>query len=245
MIEYDHIIRGPISHPRAGDEPDYTIAVKRIPETIVEGKRLGRHIKHDSRSLKFRAEMAMDIVSVKHEATGLPLDQGSIGSCTANALVGALDSQPNIRMPIRLEPDAVELYKRETADEGQPYPPNDPGGTGVAVCKAAQELKWITSYQTPTGIDEALRALVVRPVITGVDWWSGFDSPDTSGLVSISGSIRGGHEFVADEIDAPNELVWFWNSWGAAYGQGGRFCMKFDTWDKLLQAGGDATVPIL
>jgi len=36
--------------------------------------------------------------------------------------------------------------------------------------------------------------------------------------------------------------VWFWNSWGTVYALGGRFCMSFDTWERLLEEQGDVTV---
>jgi hypothetical protein len=88
---------------------------------------------------------------------------------------------------------------------------------------------------------------VLQPVITGVTWWDSFDNPDPkTGLVAIApgAKSRGGHEIVADEIDAPNRLVWFWNSWGTGFGLGGRFCMSFDTWDQLVGQQGDVTVPI-
>ncbi len=219
-----------------------------IPETVVAGKRLGRHIDHDPRSRNFQAERATQIVSVKHNAVGLPLDQGDIGSCTANALCGAMDCTTGYRFKYGpfTERGAVNLYKLETRNEGQPYPPNDPGGTGLAVCKAAVELGWISSYSHAFGIDQALEALVLRPVITGVNWYTSFDTPDVIGLVVVSGdaTVRGGHEFVADEIDVPRELVWFWNSWGSSFGVGGRFCMSFATWERLLGEQGDVTVPI-
>jgi len=75
------------------------------------------------------------------------------------------------------------------------------------------------------GIQHALQALVVRPVITGVNWYSSFDNPDPqTGMVAIAAdaTVRGGHEIVADGIDADKKLVWFWNSWGTQYGLGGR-----------------------
>jgi hypothetical protein len=186
-------------------------------------------------------------VSVKHSASGLPLNQGKIGSCTANALCGALDSAPNLAGGApRGEGDAVRLYELETRLEGQPYPPNDPGGTGLMVCKAAKQMGWISSYKHAFGIQHALESLVQRPVITGISWYTSFDQPTAAGLVEIApgATIRGGHEIVADEIDAPNRLVWFWNSWGPGWGVGGRFCMSFDTWSALLQQRGDVTVPI-
>ena len=93
----------------------------KLAEVRVEGKRLGRHIVHDQRSHAFAAEGAAKIVSVTHPSIGLSLDQGPTSSCTANALVGALNRGPNV--PANgpwTEKGAIRLYERETADEGQP-----------------------------------------------------------------------------------------------------------------------------
>lgn len=228
--------------------PDNEVTRSQIPEQSIAGRRLGRHVEHDPRSWDHPAQRAPRIVSVRHQATGLPLDQGQIGSCTANALCGALNSAPDFTAGKPLtEPDAVRVYELETKMEGQPYPPNDPGGTGLLVCKAGRQLGLLTSYKHAFGIQHALEALVMRPVITGINWYTSFDSPDPeTGVVAIApgATVRGGHEIVADEIDAPNRLVWFWNSWGTGFGLGGRFCMSFDTWDQLLHHQGDVTVPI-
>ncbi len=219
-----------------------------LPEQHLPGKRLGRHVEHDPRSREFSAERAPQVVSVTHQATGLPLNQGEIGSCTANALCGALDSAPDFTASTPLEEaQAVHLYESETSLEGNPYPPNDPGGSGLMVCKAAKQMGLISSYKHAFGLQHALEALVVRPVITGISWYTSFDTPDpTTGLVELptSATVRGGHEIVADGIDAEKELVWFWNSWGTQFGLGGRFCMKFATWGQLLENQGDVTVPI-
>lgn len=224
-----------------------TVVRFQLEETRVEGKRLGRHVVHDPRSRDFPAEQAAKIESVQHASQGLPLDQGQIGSCTANALCGALDSAPDSGSHTYTEQDAVSLYELETKLEGQPYPPNDPGGSGLMVCKAAVQLGWIKSYRHAFGVNHALRALMLRPVITGFGWYTSFDQPDANGLITIApgATVRGGHEVLADGIDAPNQLVWFWNSWGTVFAEGGRFCMSFDTWDQLLHERGDVTVPIV
>jgi hypothetical protein len=220
---------------------------KELEEKRVEGRRLGRHVEHDARSRNFAAERAPRVISVDHAARGLPLDQGKLGSCTANALCGALNSShPHLGETLD-ERDAVKLYEVETRIEGKPYPPNDPGGTGLAVCKAAKQRGLIGSYTHAFGIEHALLALVLRPVITGVQWYTSFDEPDRStGLVGLTqgATVRGGHEVVADGIDASSELVWFWNSWGKKWGKGGRFCMSFATWERLLAEQGDVTVPV-
>jgi hypothetical protein len=230
---------------------EYTVSHRHIPEEIVEGKRLGRHVVHDSRSLKHVVKASSKIQSVVHPPVGLPLDQGQLGSCTANATAGAgnCPPSPHVKSPYT-ESGARRLYARETRDEGQPWPPNDPGGSGLAVCQAAKEMGWIKSYSHALSVTAALTALQTRPVITGVDWYEGFDKPDSNGLVEISGQVRGGHEIVVVEVDAPNKLVWLVNSWGLQYGvarnglKGGCFCWSWDTWDQLLGSQGDVTVPI-
>lgn len=212
-----------------------------------QSRRLGRHVCHDERSKMFPADRA-PIKSVQHAAVGLPLDQGHVGSCTANALVGALNSAPDFGGGRALnETDAVAIYELETQMEGQPYPPNDPGGSGLMVCKAAKKMGLIHSYRHALGVTHALEALVLRPVIIGIPWYSTFDQPANDGLVEVGphASIRGGHEVVADGIDADNQLLWCWNSWGAGYGLGGKFCMTWRTFGRLLAEQGDVTVPLM
>jgi hypothetical protein len=221
------------------------VIVQRIPETRVQAKPLGRHVNHDPRSRAFAAQTAPVILSVRHQSIGLPLTQ-IVGSCTAEALIGALNCAPNSTGNAYTQVDAEKLYTLETQMEGQPYPPNDPGGSGLEVCKAAVQMGLIVSYQHTFDLWAALGALVLRPVIAGVNWYTSFDTPDPSGLVTITSdaSVRGGHEILADEIDKPNQLVWFTNSWGPDYGVAGRFCMQFDTFGRLLSEQGDVTVPI-
>jgi hypothetical protein len=229
--------------------PDQQVVARQIQELVVSGRRLGRHVLHDPRSREYPAPRAPSIATVDHKAIGLPLNQGDLGSCTANALCGALDSSPdNAGSQVFDEADAIRLYALETNMEREPYPPNDPGGTGLMVCKAAQRLGWITSYTHAFGIQHALEALTLRPVITGINWYTSFDSPDPrTGLIGIAAgaTVRGGHEVVVDGIDATNQLVWMWNSWGPSWGVGGRFCMTYATWDQLLAEQGDVTVPLL
>lgn len=219
------------------------------------GGPLGRNVEHDPRSyaFKMRADTSVPLHFANHIRHGKILDQGDLGSCTGNALVGAVMCGPLWRRYHNYgEVMAVRLYKRATALDAFPgvYPPDDTGSSGLAVCKAAVEKKLILRYEHAFGIDEALQALMRGAVITGIDWYEGFDHPRDSGLVQIDGEIRGGHEVVARSYvpvtgDFPLDgIVVFDNSWGGSWGRKGSFNMTARTWAALLEAQGDVTVPL-
>jgi hypothetical protein len=207
---------------------------------------LGRNLEHDPRSLSFVAEEATKIVSVIHTGHSLPLDQ-TRGSCTAEALIGALDTDPDFKGKSYVQSDADLLYDEEVREEGYDPAKDDPGGTGLAVCKAARKMGLIKSYTHAFGLQSSLRALVKRPIICGVNWYSSFDDPDPRGLITLKRGafIRGGHEVLVVEIDTHRQEIGCWNSWGSDWGNGGRFRMSWDLWGKLLAEDGDVTVPIV
>jgi hypothetical protein len=210
---------------------------------------LGRLVEHDPRSLNFPFPVTdVPLVTKTWGRYGTILNQGNLGSCTGNAIAGACNCKI-IHIPDTVafhEKDAVHAYSVATQLDGFPgaYPPDDTGSSGLAACKAAKSFGWITSYQHAFDINSALQALMHGPVITGVNWYEGFDNPDASGYVKISGQIRGGHEFVIRGYRALTKLVWADNSWGSSWGYYGRFCFSVDTWAQLLSEQGDVTVPL-
>jgi hypothetical protein len=226
-----------------------------IPETPGAG-RLGRHVEHDLRSLAhpFDTDAAVVLKSVTHLRAGGIFDQGAVGSCTGNAVAGACNIRPTFNAamhPVLVESNAVACYELATKLDGFPgvYPPDDTGSSGLAACQAAKSFGWIRSYKWAFGPDQALAALMARPVCVGVNWYEGFDRPGPGGLVKISGGVRGGHEFVLRGFDAspltPSaRLVWADNSWGPGWGKAGRFCFTVATLEQLLAEQGDAVVPI-
>lgn len=220
--------------------------------------RLGRHVEHDPRSRAYA--LSEDLLpgtytSAVHQVFIPVLDQGQLGSCTghaAEALVGTDPLYGAIPGDVAARPtgdagvdhaQAVALYSAATRLDSirGMYPPTDTGSTGVAVAKAAQKAGLIAGYQHAFSLDAALKALSVMPLIVGVNWYEGFDSPDPSGFVSISGAVRGGHEFLLYGIDAAAQRVMARNSWGPSWGAAGCFSFGFDDLGRLLAEQGDAT----
>jgi hypothetical protein len=223
----------------------------RIDELRVTGKPLGRHVDHDPRSRAYRVVVQDTPPASKvwpHPQK--PLDQGMLGSCTGNALTQVAGTPPfRRRYRHYTEATAVAVYERATVIDGFPgaYPPDDTGSSGLAACKALVERGLASAYWWGFGIDDLTKTVAQNgPAAVGVDWHSGFDVPDSDGLVHPSGVIRGGHEFAvlgwhADTtLGAPRAGVFeCLNSWGISYGKAGRFFVTHDDMGALLAANGD------
>lgn len=229
-----------------------TLHCEHIEEVPVDGKPLGRHVEHDPKSKDYAIEEDTTITykTVSHMRYGSVLNQGQLGSCTGNACAGVVNTAPvhDTSKPILHEADALALYELATKLDSisGSYPPTDTGSSGLAAAKAAMEKGYITSYKHAFSIGAALTALQSRPIMVGVVWYEGFDSPNETGLVEIAGQIRGGHEFeilgFKLESDLNDSLVIAENSWGTSYGVNGRFNFTVATLQRLLEDSGDVTV---
>jgi hypothetical protein len=228
-----------------------SIVRTQIPEVVVPGKRLGRHIEHDPRSRAFETpHAAAPLISAKWFRHCAPFDQGDLGSCTGNAMCGAVMTEPLFRGEALTETDAVSVYSAATrldAVRGV-YPPTDTGSSGLAVARVARSKGYITSYAHAFSLQAALAALGRGPVIIGINWYDSFDDPAGAHaelIIKPGAAIRGGHEVELNEIDIASKYVRGVNSWGIGWGDGGCFVMSFDTLGRLLSEGGDCVVPRL
>jgi hypothetical protein len=236
-----------------------SVIVTRHIEEHPGAGRLGRHVEHDDRSRAFA--LSADLLTgsyktVTHTVNAPVLDQGDVGACTGFGTEACVSGDPfyaAIPTTVKARPtlsadadnqQALALYGAATKLDNitGTYPPDDTGSTGLAAAKAAQKAGLISGYQHAFSLDAALKALGTFPVITGVGWYEGFDNPDASGRVKISGSVRGGHEFCVYGIDAEQQLVWARNSWGTSWGVNGCFAFSWDDWGRLLSEQGDVTV---
>ena len=212
---------------------------------------LGRNVQHDPQSKHYRAVVvARPPKTVLHRFSAPVLDQGQVGSCTGNALAQCLNTAMFRRSRLKgaylTESDAVTLYSRATTLDDAPgtYPPEDTGSSGLAVCKAGQQLGYLSEYRHAFSFDDFLSAVQISPVIVGTDWTEDMFTPDIHGYVKPTGTVAGGHEYLVLGINTTSRYVTCLNSWSSKWGKNGRFKVTFENFQKLLDQQGDVTVPV-
>lgn len=219
---------------------------------------LDRRVEHDPASRAFQAAVAPKLTTVTWRAPGTAghgpvLNQNGYGGCTFWSLTHTLNSEKLFtrRRGLLGNPQAYSGYVLTTQVDEFPgqMPEEDTGSSGLSACKAARQLGYISAYHHAFGIDQALGAAGLGPVITGVSWRDTMWEPDSRGYLDISGRIVGGHEIAVIGINTRLERVTILNQWynedGTVWGRNGRAYLRFADWDALLRDQGDVTVPVL
>src|SRR6266403_1821225 len=234
--------------------------------------RLGRHVKHDSRSAAYAVGVRpRSAIKNVEWARHIPiLDQGQLGSCVPNNAPEHLGTDAlgytgvsSITVPKKdtkgifiagsvwpmAEPFAVNLYRLVTRLDpytGQ-WEPDDTGSDGLTLAKALVMLGLSDKYAHAFSYTAAVSALQSGPVSFGTVWYNSMFEPKSTGEITVdpSSGVAGGHEYFSRKFDADNDHVWIDNSWNESWGLDGRAWMTGASMTTLLKAQGDVTVPHL
>jgi len=218
----------------------------RLPEVVVPGKRLGRHLNHDRRSMAYAVHESVPQTTTWKRITPV-LDQGELGSCVGNAMTGILGSDvfyDTVPKQVSLdEAYAVKIYSLATQLDTYPgqYPPDDTGSDGLSGAKAVKQDEMCNGYLHATSLSACYTLIKNGPFAVGLSWYSGMDDPTSEGVVHATGIVRGGHEFEILNYNASYGLWEAVNSWSDSWGKGGHFFIPDADFAALLAEQGDAT----
>lgn len=183
--------------------------------------------------------------ATKEWADARQLDQGQTGHC-----VGFGCAQWGNTAPIEdalANADGHAIYYEAKIIDGEPGAEN--GSQVRSGVKALQKRKRLAAYAFGQGSGTAVVAEIVDwvlnhgPAILGSNWYTGFFSPDSNGLVKLTGVVEGGHCFIVLGVVQPSwstkRLFECQNSWGD-WGANGRFYISESDVARLMDEQGDA-----
>lgn len=207
--------------------------------------------RHDERSRDFAAARLVPVAPTKAVwwTGGLVLDQGQEGSCTGHGVTGEYLASP-VRGRV---PDAqaghelaVQMYLRArqldhaTAADGE-------GASVNSAMKAGRERGWWDSYHWAFGVEDVKKALLLGPVVIGINWYDAMYETDANGIVRVDGDVVGGHCLLvtgwSPSYGRSGEVFRWRNSWGQGYGKAGNGYVPVAAFDRLLSEQGEAAVP--
>lgn len=166
---------------------------------------------------------ATPLSSVFHRSNrSWPLTQ-RIGSCTGNAMIGCGSTYPFrlvFQTPELGEAAAESVYSWATGHDpfNGTWPPDDTGSNGQSACQGLIALGYATSCISMSSVLEAEQRLQTQPITMGIYWRSTMYQTDGCGLLTVGGSIDGGHQVNVVGLDVDKGWLWGENSWGNAFG---------------------------
>lgn len=183
-------------------------------------------------------------------------DQGQIGSCTANALSGAMGflhpglvgsrlfiywNERNLEGTVdqdagaQIRDGVKTLAKIGVCPEREwPYKVTKFKTKPPASCYADAAQHTIAAYQRVTGLDAMLHCLAEGfPFVFGFTVYDGFEGEEVAKTGILDMPARGeknlgGHAVLAVGYDRASERFLVRNSWGKDWGIGGYFTMPFE-----------------
>lgn len=235
--------------------PDFTVDVQRLPMHPW----LGRHIRHDSRSLRYAVGVLPRgaIKPVAWQRQVQVFNQKKLGSCTGNAAAGWLGTDDSVRKGYEHLGDgtpvdetlAIALYSEATKIDPYPgtYPPTDTGSDGLSVTKALKARGLVDTYGHAFSLDALYAGLQAGPVLWGTTWYESMFDTESDGHIKVDlrSGVAGGHEIYFDQLEMDSsgnvQRLWITNSWDTSWGVSGRAYVTPAEVNSI--PGADFTVP--
>jgi hypothetical protein len=138
-----------------------------------------------------------------------------------------------------LDADGHRAYYECKVIDGQAMMEN--GSSIRSGALAMRNRKRLSAFANAKTVEEMSAWLKRGPIVVGTDWTQGMFQPNAKGVIKPTGASQGGHAYLIDEVRAETNDFGGTNSWGAQWGQQGRFTVSMADFAKLLSHNGDAT----
>jgi hypothetical protein len=135
--------------------------------------------------------------------------------------------------------DGDRIYYEAKAIDGEPKQEN--GTSGRSCMTALRNDHRIAGYANANALNTIKQWILTKgPVGFGSNWYEGMFTPDNTGHLLPSGTVKGGHWYVLNGYDPSTDDFTMLNSWGPSWGQDGMALMHGAVVGRLLGEQGEA-----
>jgi hypothetical protein len=173
------------------------------------------------------------------------LDQGPFGICVGAGFKHWMLAAPVCQTTPTAEPTMQAIYREailldEWADNDQDGQAMQFGTSVRAGAKALQARGILHEYGWAFDVDTAIDWLCSNgPVVIGVNFYEGMESPGPNGFMRVTGSILGGHCMCVVGWSETRGAVRLLQSWGPDWGQKGRAWLSGEDLARLIHEDGE------
>lgn len=207
--------------------------------------KLGRKQSADKRDRNYLIKDKLSLRGTKPtfkywDANGWWGDQGDTPQCVGYSWAHWLEDGPVPQNGIApIVPPSVIYSEAQKLDV---FPGEDYDGTTVrAAAKYLQNRGFVTNYYWAFDLNTLIDTLLLHgPVVVGTYWYENMFYPNpSSGILSATGQVAGGHAYLVNGVDVRRRLFRIKNSWGKSWGKGGHAFITFKDMTKLIKFGGE------
>lgn len=206
--------------------------------------------RHDERSRDHAIREAVRPVPrtyAKWWTPGPLLNQGAEGACVGMGCSAEAAASPQRLRGVDFA-YAMGWYNRAKQIDGQPGEAYS-GTSVLAGMKVGVERGLWDGYKWAFGIRDVVQGLLqLGPVVIGIDWYDSMYETKPDGEVVVGGNLVGGHCILLTGYSPSyarlGETIRWRNSWGPSYGKAGNGYIKAGLLSELLEANGEAAIPV-
>jgi hypothetical protein len=171
-------------------------------------------------------------------------NQGNTPMCVGYAWAHWIADGPVTHIGVQppIVPDLI-YHEAQKVDEwpGENYDGTSVRGAAKYLNTAGKIGNYYWAYDVQTLVNTILQ---LGPVVVGTNWYYNMFYPNSNGVISIGGSLAGGHAYVLNGVDTINKLFRIKNSWGQSWGKSGHAFISFADMTRLINENGEICLAI-
>jgi hypothetical protein len=212
---------------------------KHLPENFGLGRRHHKDERDKQFLIKAILPKKITLTSRYWYANGWWGDQGNTSQCVGYSWAHWLEDGPVTQPGVSPIVQPSGIYS--LAQKVDEWPGEDYEGTSVrAAAKVLTTLGFIGEYRWAFDLNTLSNAILSEgPVVVGTNWYENMFYPNSKGIVSIGGSIAGGHAYLVNGVDTKAKYYRIKNSWGRSWANKGMAKISFADMERLIGEDGE------